>query len=341
MSPSIAPCPPTLPFRAPLLLCGPCAGESHQHQALSTHCLHNSPANLKATHVWEFGPPLCCQRRAFPSLLCSKTTKKYLPLWRGSSTLPITPPRGTPSHSVTEVPPPYPIREFVQQSVADNLFLLLKKDAQQSSPASRQQSYRRAPDIADRSRQRTEAAPPRLPSPSERSRCRTQPPLLTLTLIQCLANYSFPTTAQARVGSSRCLVSDMPRLLCPLWLPVPLPPAQGIHHWLQQLGPCRPPKWAKGRKSFNPPSSCPGLASGLSTLPTSSCLPNRQPRWEQRADHGQAVGTHVLRDETTLQQDMNKAKPTEARTHTMGLCVLPCTRGCVKTCSLAKGFRQE
>lgn len=76
MSPSIAPCSPTLPFRAPLLPCGPCAGGSHQHQALSTRCLHNSLANLKATHVWEFGPPFCCQCRAFPSLLCSKTTKK-------------------------------------------------------------------------------------------------------------------------------------------------------------------------------------------------------------------------------------------------------------------------
>lgn len=76
----------------------------------------------------------------------------------------------------------------MQQTIADNLFLLLQTEAEPNSPDTRELSYRRALAAVGRSQQRTEAAPLRLPSPLERSRCRTQPLLLALTLIQCLAN---------------------------------------------------------------------------------------------------------------------------------------------------------
>lgn len=60
-------------------------------------------------------------------------------------------------------------------------------------------------------------------------------------------------------------------------------------------------------------------------LLTSSCLPERQLKWEQRAGPRWAVGAYVLRDETTTQQGMHKAKKTEACTY--GLHVLPCMHG--------------
>lgn len=57
-------------------------------------------------------------------------------------------PRKTPhphliegNHSTTEVPPLHPMRGFMQQTMADNLFLLLQTDAELNSPGAAELSY--------------------------------------------------------------------------------------------------------------------------------------------------------------------------------------------------------
>lgn len=50
------------------------------------------------------------------------------------------------------------------------------------------------------------------------------------------------------------------------------------------------------------------------------------------------MGTHILRNATTAQQGMHKAKKTEACTHTMGLRVLPYVHG-VPATARKTGYR--
>lgn len=89
-------------------------------------------------------------------------------------------------------------------------------------------------------------------------------------------------------------------------------------HWPQQLpfaGTPQTPKVGRGRKSLIMPSSRLRLVGRLSVLPTSSHLPGRQLRSEQRADHARAV----LRDETS---GTRRKRKKEACPHKKGLCVL-------------------